>query len=81
MGPLQIWADWFKWGQGWTTDFFTGPPNLKASNFAALQSTDTVFTELKDLNLLKKHIKNQKASLVFKIYFASLSDLISIGPI
>ena len=63
-------ADWFGWGQGRLADFFLRPPTLKASNFAALQSTDPIFTDIKDLNCLKKHSKNQEASSIFRINFA-----------
>ena len=34
----------------------------KGPNFADLESTDPKFTELKDLNPLKKHAKNQETS-------------------
>ena len=61
-GPPRTQADWFECGRGWVADFFLRPPTLKANNFAALQSTDPIFTKLKDLNPLKKHTKNQKAS-------------------
>ena len=50
-------------------DFFYRPPTLKASNFAALQSRDSIFTSLKDLNLLKKHIKNQEAGSILMVFF------------
>ena len=58
------------WGRGWAADFFLKPPTLKASNFAALKSTDSIFTALKDLNLLKNLNKNQETSLAFRIDFA-----------
>ena len=51
-------------------DFLLRPPTLKADNFAALKSTDPIFTTLKDINLLKSYIKNQEASWIFKIDFA-----------
>ena len=57
-----IQADWFEWGWGQAADFFLRPPNLRDSNFKALYSTDPLSTALKDLNLLKKCIKNQEAS-------------------
>ena len=38
--------------------------SLMASNFAALYSKDSKFSATKDLNLLKKHIKNQVASSI-----------------
>ena len=55
----KIRADWFECGRGCVADFFLRPPTLTASNFEALQSTDCTSTVLKDLNLLKKHTKNQ----------------------
>ena len=50
-------------------DFFLKPPNLTPSNFEVLYSTDSLFIALKDLSLLKKYIKNQKASIISKIVF------------
>ena len=44
--------------------------SLMAGNFAALWPTDPKFLALKDLNLLKKHIKNQVASSILKVVFA-----------
>ena len=61
------------WGRGWAADFFLKPPTLKASNFAALKSTDSIFTALKDLNRFQKNEKNQEASYNFKLYFAHSS--------
>ena len=55
-------ADWFECGGGRMADFFLRPPVLKASNVAALQITDSIFIQIKNLNLLKKHSKNQEAS-------------------
>ena len=55
-------------GAGWQT--FLRPPTLTASNFAALWPTDPKFLALKDLNLLKKHNKNQVASSILKVVFA-----------
>ena len=49
---------------------FLRPSPLTASNFKALRYTDFIFTVLKDLILLKKNIKNQVASCVFKINLA-----------
>ena len=63
-------ADWFGWGRGRLADFFLRPPTLTACNFAALQPTDPKFLALKDLNLLKKHTKNQVASSILKVVFA-----------
>ena len=39
-------------------------------NFEALQSTDPIFTVLKDLNHFQKYKKNQEASYNFKLDFA-----------
>ena len=61
-GTSRTRADWFEGGRGRMADFFLRPPTLKASNFAALQSTDPIFTDIKDLNRLKKHSKNEEAS-------------------
>ena len=58
------------WGRGRPADFFLRPPTLTASNFAALWPTDPKFLALKDLNLLKKHTKNQVASSILKVVFA-----------
>ena len=69
-GTTRTRADWFECGRGRMADFFLRPPTLKASNFAALQSTDPIFTKSKDLNPLKKHIKNQEASSILKLVFA-----------
>ena len=44
--------------------------SLMAGNFAALWSTDPKFSAFKDLNLLKKHTKNQDASSILKVVFA-----------
>ena len=57
-------------GSGPVSRLFLRPPTLTASNFEALKSTGPIFTVLKDLNLLKKHIKNQEASYNFKLGFA-----------
>ena len=46
-------------------DFFLSPPTLEPSNFDALQSTDPIFTVLKDLNP-----KIQEASYNFGFGFA-----------
>ena len=51
-------------------DFFLRPPTLKAGNFEALLSIDTIFTILKVLNPLKRYFKNQEASYNFKLGFA-----------
>ena len=40
------------------SDFFLRLSTLTTSNFEALKSTDLIFTALKDLNLLKRYIKN-----------------------
>ena len=49
---------------------FLRPPTLTASNFEALKSTDLIFTVIKDLNLLKRHINNQEAGYNFRLGFA-----------
>ena len=41
-----------------------------ANNFAALWPTDFKFSAIKDLNLLKKYIKNQEANSILKVVFA-----------
>ena len=43
--------------------------SLMAGNFAALWPTDPKFSAFKDLNLLKKHIKNQEASSILRVVF------------
>ena len=68
-GHSQMRADWFECGQGWKADFFFRPPTLMAGNFAALP-TDPKFLSLKDLNLLKKHTKNQEASSILRVCFS-----------
>ena len=44
-------------------------PSLMAGKFAALWPTDPKFLALKDLNLLKKHTKNQEASSILRVVF------------
>ena len=49
---IRLWANsnlanWFEWCRGWVLDFFLRAPILAASNFAALWSTDPIFTVLK----------------------------------
>ena len=44
--------------------------SLTDNIFAALWPTDPIFTVLKDLNLLKKHIKSQEADSILRISFA-----------
>ena len=51
-------------------DFFLRPPTLTASNIEALLSKDSIFTSLKDLNLLKKYTKYQETSYNFSLGFA-----------
>ena len=58
------------WGRGRPADFFLRPPTLTASNFAALWPADPKFLALKNLNLLKRHTKNQVASSILKVVFA-----------
>ena len=81
LDPGRIWiqANWLEWGQGQAANFFLRPPTLTASNFVALWLTDPKFLAFKDLNLLKKHIKNQEASSISWWFFPSQSDLIYIG--
>ena len=50
--------------------FFFQTPTLTASNFAVLWPTDPKFSAFKDLNLLKKHTKNQEASSILRVVFA-----------
>ena len=50
--------------------------SLMAGNFAALCPTDPKFLSLKDLNLLKKYPKNQKASSILRWILPYLNDLI-----
>ena len=69
-GPPQTWADRFEWGRGRTADFFLRPPTLTVGNFEALWPKDPKFSALKDLNLLKKHTKNQEASIILRVVFA-----------
>ena len=38
-------------------------------NFAAFCPRDPIFTALKDINLLKKYIKNQKAGSILSVIF------------
>ena len=57
------------WGRGRLADFFLRPPTLTAINFAALWPADSKFSALKDLNLLKKHTKNQEASSILRVVF------------
>ena len=51
-------------------DFFLTPPNLMASNFAALSSTDPKFLALKDLLFFSQHIEFQDAGSILKVVFA-----------
>ena len=51
-------------------DFFLRPPTLTAGNFEALQPTDFKFSVLKDLNLLKRYVKNQETIKNFRLGFA-----------
>ena len=57
-GRSRTRADWFKSGRGQMANFFLRPPTLTASNFNALRQTDSIFTVLKDLNILKKYSNN-----------------------
>ena len=44
--------------------------SLKDGNFAALQPADPKFLAKKDLNLLKRYVKNQEASSILRVGFA-----------
>ena len=43
--------------------------SLMAGHFAALWPTDSKFSAIKDLNLLKKYTKNQEADSILKVDF------------
>ena len=58
------------WGRGRLADFFLRPPTLTVSSFAALWPKDFKFSAKKDLNLLKRYTKNQKAGSILKVDFA-----------
>ena len=58
------------WGRGRLADFFLRPPTLTASSFEALWPTDSKFSAIKDLNLLKRYTKNQEAGSILKVDFA-----------
>ena len=47
--------------------------SLTDSNFAALWPTDFIFIAIKDLNLLKKKIKNQETGSILKVGYACLN--------
>ena len=51
---------------------FLVPPTLTASNFEALLFTDPIRTALKDLKVLKKHIKSQQAISILSVAFCPL---------
>ena len=69
-GCSRTQANRFECGQGWKADFFFRPPTLIAKNFAALSTTNPKFSAFKDLNLLKKYIKNQEAISILRVDFA-----------
>ena len=69
-GRTRVWADCFEWGRGRPADFFSRPLTLKAGNFEALYSIDSIFIVLKDLNPFMKYVKIQEASYYFKLGFA-----------
>ena len=50
--------------------FFLRTPFLTAGNFKAPRPTDPKLLALKDLNLLKRYIKNQEASSILRVDFA-----------
>ena len=91
-GQIQIRAHCFRLGPGPSGKLFLRPPTLKASNFVDLWSTNPKFSALKNLNLLKKYIKNQEGSYNFRLGFALSNRLhltkglftkgdFSVGPI
>ena len=63
-------VDRFESGRGWKADFFFRPPTLIVSSLEAIWSTDSKFSAFKDLNLLKKHTKNQETSSILSVVFA-----------
>ena len=68
-GCSRKWADRFECGQGWKADFFFRPRTLMAGNFAALWPEDSKFLAFNNLNLLKKHTKNQIGSSILEAVF------------
>ena len=59
-------------GQGQGGRLFLETPNFDSYANEALYSTDQIFTELKDINLLEKYTKNQEASSIAMVGFALL---------
>ena len=43
---------------------------MKSTNQVHVSSTDPIFKELENINLLKKHTKNQETSSILKVGFA-----------
>ena len=78
-GRSRTQADRFECGQGWKEDFFFRPPTLTASNFAALWPTDSKFSAIKDLNLLKSKSKVKWLAAFWRWFLPSQNDLIYIG--
>ena len=66
----QIQANLFQWGLSQTANLLLRLLTLSASNFEALFYTNPILTVWKDLNRLKKYIKNQRASYNFRFAFA-----------
>ena len=58
------------WGRGQMADFFSRPPTLTASNFAALWPTNPKFSALKNLNPFSTVFKVQEAGSILKVGFA-----------
>ena len=56
-------------GPGLFGRLFLRPPILTGGNFEALKPINPLFTIIKDIKLLKKHIKNQEASYNFRLGF------------
>ena len=77
-GPTGIRANRFDWGWGWSADFFLRPSTLKAGNFEALSSTDSIFTLSKDLNLLKSILKIKRLAAFWGRVLPCQIDLNSI---
>ena len=69
-GPPRTRADWFECGQGRMADFFVRPPTLTTGNFEAIWPKDLKILAIRDLNLLKKYVKYQKASSILRVGFA-----------
>ena len=51
-------------------DFFVRPPTFTTGNFEAMWLKDLKFSEIKDLNCLKRYAKYQEASCIIRVAFA-----------